>query len=73
MHSSNKNPFSERSWLSCIGESSEILSMTYVVLKGHLYDTIDCVRAAVTTEPGKIYKKESSFLWVFFLLYPYIP
>lgn len=33
MHSSNRNPFSERSWLSCFGESSEILSMTYVVLK----------------------------------------
>lgn len=46
MHSSNRNPFSERSWLSCFGESSEILSMTYVVSK---YISIDCVRAAVAT------------------------
>ena len=30
MHSSNRNQFSERSWLSCFGGSSEILSMTYV-------------------------------------------
>ncbi|KAK8946570.1 hypothetical protein KSP39_PZI006809 [Platanthera zijinensis] len=62
MHSSNRNPFSERSWLSCLGESSEILLMTYVVLKGYLYDPIDCVRAAVATEPGKVYRKDSSFL-----------
>ncbi|KAK8926451.1 hypothetical protein KSP39_PZI018896 [Platanthera zijinensis] len=60
MHSSNRNPFSERSWLSCFGESSEILSMTYVVLKGYLYDPIDCVRAAVATEPGKVYRKDIS-------------
>ncbi|KAK8940501.1 hypothetical protein KSP39_PZI010589 [Platanthera zijinensis] len=31
--------------------------MTYVVLKGYLYDPIDCVRAAVATEPVKVYKK----------------
>ncbi|KAK8916190.1 hypothetical protein KSP39_PZI022396 [Platanthera zijinensis] len=36
--------------------------MTYVVLKGYLYDPIDCVRAAVATEPGKVYRKDSSFL-----------
>jgi len=34
--------------------------MTYVVLKGYLYDPIDCVRHAVATEPGKVYRKESS-------------
>lgn len=62
MHFSNRNPFSERSWLSCFGESSEILSMTYVVLKGYLYDPIDCVRPAVATESGKVYRKDSSFL-----------
>ena len=32
--------------------------MTYVVLKGYLYDPIDC---AVATEPGKVYRKDSSF------------
>lgn len=68
MHSSNRNPFSERSWLSCFGESSEILSMTYVVLKGYLYDPIDCVRAAVATEPGKVYRKDSSFLLCIIIL-----
>ena len=62
MHSSNRNQFSERSWLSCFGESSKILSMTYVVLKGYLYDPIDCVRPAVATEPGEVYRKDSSFL-----------
>lgn len=36
--------------------------MTYVVLKGYLYDPIDCVRPAVATEPGKVYRKDSSFL-----------
>ncbi len=40
---------------------SEILSMTYVVLKGYLYDPIDCVKPAVATERGKVYRKDSSF------------
>ena len=34
---------------------SEILSTTYVVLKGYLYDPIDCVKPAVAMEPGKVY------------------
>lgn len=72
MHSSNRNPFSERSCLSCFGGSSEILSMTYVVLKGYLYDLIDCVRPAVATEPGKVYRKDSSFLFSQYFLYIYI-
>lgn len=42
---------------------SEIFSMTYVVLKGFLYDSIDCVKHAVATEPGKVYRKDSSFLF----------
>lgn len=29
--------------------------MTYVVLKGYLYDPIDCVKPAVAMEPGKVY------------------
>ena len=36
--------------------------MTYVVLKGYLYDPIDCVRPAVAMEPGKVYRKDSFFL-----------
>lgn len=40
--------------------------MTYVVLKGYLY--IDCVRAAVATEPGKVYRKDSSFLLCIIIL-----
>ena len=64
MHSSNRNPFSERSWLSCFGGSSEILSMTYVVLKGYLYDPIDCVRPAVATEPGKYTEKTVLFYYI---------
>lgn len=36
--------------------------MTYVVLKGYLYDPIDCVRPAVAAESGKVYRKDSSFL-----------
>ncbi|KAL4387675.1 hypothetical protein GQ457_09G015890 [Hibiscus cannabinus] len=34
---------------------SEILSTTYVVLKGYLYDPIDWVKPAVATELGKSY------------------
>ena len=34
--------------------------MTYVVLKGYLYNPIDCVKPAVATEPGKVYRKDSS-------------
>jgi len=26
------------------------------------YDPIDCVKPAVATEPGKVYRKDSSFL-----------
>jgi hypothetical protein len=37
--------------------------MTYVVLKGYLYDPIDCVKPAVATEGGKVYRKESEFLF----------
>lgn len=39
--------------------------MTYVVLKGYLYDPIDCVRPAVAMEPGKAYRKDSSFLFYY--------
>lgn len=39
--------------------------MTYVVLKGYLYDPIDCVKRAVATEPGRVYRKDSSILLVF--------
>jgi hypothetical protein len=43
--------------------------MTYVVLKGYLYDPTDCVKPAVATEPGKVYRKDSVFLlYSFFLL-----
>jgi len=41
------------------------LSMTYVVLKGYLYDPIDCVKHAAATEPGKVYRKFFSILLVF--------
>ena len=44
--------------------------MTYVVLKGYLYDPIDRVKPAVAREPGKVYRKDSSFLlYSYFLLY----
>ncbi|KAK8950861.1 hypothetical protein KSP39_PZI004415 [Platanthera zijinensis] len=36
--------------------------MTYVVLRIYLYDPIDCIRVAVATKPGKVYKKDSSSL-----------
>ena len=46
------------------------------MLKGYLYDPIDCVKPAVATEPGKVYRKDSSFLSIilvfsilFFLFY----
>lgn len=40
--------------------------MTYVVLKGYLYDPIDCVKPAVATEPGKVYRKDGSISILFF-------
>ena len=36
--------------------------------KGYLYDPIDCVRHAVATEPGKVYRKDSSFQFFSILL-----
>lgn len=30
------------------------------LLKGYLYNPIDCVKPAVATEPGKVYRKDSS-------------
>lgn len=44
----NRNLFSNG--LSCVGESSDILLMTYVVLKGYLYYPIDCIRPTVAIE-----------------------
>ena len=38
--------------------------MTYVVLKGYLYDPIDCVRPAVATEPGKYTEKTVLFYYI---------
>jgi len=70
MHSSNRNPFSERSWLSCFGESSEILSMTYVVLKECLYDPIDCVcKARGSNRTGESIQKRQFFSIILLLLY----
>jgi hypothetical protein len=42
----------------------------FVVLKGYLYDPIDCVKRAVATEPGGVYRTDSSIsiLLVFFLV-----
>ena len=37
--------------------------MTYVVLKRYLYDPIDCVKPVIATELGKVYRKDSSFLF----------
>jgi hypothetical protein len=37
------------------------------VLKGYLYDPIDCVKHAVATEPGKVYRKDSSFLLFYYI------
>lgn len=38
--------------------------MTYVVLKGYLSNPmIDCVKTAGATEPGKVYRKDSPFLF----------
>lgn len=38
--------------------------MTYVVLKGYLYDPIDCVKPAVATEPGKYTEKTVLFYYI---------
>ena len=35
--------------------------MTYVVLKGYLYDPIDCIRPAVAIERGKYTEKTVLF------------
>ena len=42
--------------------------MTYVVLKGYLYNPIDCVKPAVAAEPGKVYRKDSSFLLLLYYI-----
>ena len=38
--------------------------MTYVMLKGYRYDPIDCVKSAVAMELEKVYRKDSSFLFI---------
>jgi hypothetical protein len=38
--------------------------MTYVVLKGYLYDPIDCVKPAVAREPGKYTEKTVLFYYI---------
>jgi hypothetical protein len=43
--------------------------MTYVVLKGYLYNTIGCVKPAVAAEPGKVYRKDSSFYYIIYSIY----
>ncbi|KAL4269813.1 hypothetical protein AHAS_AhasUnG0147200 [Arachis hypogaea] len=44
--------------------------MTYVVLKGYLHDPIDCVKRAVATEPGRIYRKDGSISILLVFYYP---
>ncbi|XAR52211.1 hypothetical protein NMG60_11020157 [Bertholletia excelsa] len=34
---------------------------------GYLYNLIDCVKSTIATEPRKVYRKNSSFLLVFFI------
>jgi hypothetical protein len=38
------------------------------MLKGYLSNPIDCVKPAVATEPGKVYRKDSSFLFYYIRL-----
>ena len=38
--------------------------MTYVVLKGYLYDPIDCIRPAVAIERGKYTEKTVLFYYI---------
>lgn len=60
MHPSNRNPFFWKIPAFVLWWVFETLSMTYVVLKGYLHDPIDCVKRAVATEPGRVYRKDSS-------------
>jgi len=49
---------------------SEILSMTYVVVKGYLKErdySIDCLKPEVATEPGKVYRNHG-YISIFYLL-----
>jgi hypothetical protein len=44
--------------------------MTYVILKGYLYDPIDCVKhAAVATERKRVYRKDSSIFILILLVF----
>lgn len=48
-------------------------SFRWPMLCWNLYDPIDCVRAAVATEPGKVYRKDSSFLlYLFYYVFYYV-
>lgn len=67
MHSSNRNPFSERSWLSCFGGSPRSFRWPMLCWRDIYmirYDPIDCVKHAVATEPRKVYRKFFSILLV---------
>ena len=39
------------------------------MLKGYLSHPIDCVKPAVATEPGKVYRKDSSFLFYYISIF----
>ena len=43
--------------------------MTYVVLKGYLYDPIDCIRPAVAIERGKYTEKTVLFYYISIFYY----
>ena len=51
----NRNLFFN--WFLCFGELFEIFLMIYVVLKGYLYDSFDCIRFLVVIEWGKYIEK----------------
>jgi hypothetical protein len=42
------------------------------LLKGYLYNPIGCVKPAVATEPGKVYRKDISILLVFSIRFVFV-
>ena len=65
MHSLNRNSFLKDL------DSRALVSLqdpfNDVVLTGYLYDPIDCIKPMVTMKPGKVYRKDNSFLSIILL------
>ena len=71
MHHLNRNPYFEKSQLFMRWWVFEILSMTYVVFGGFLYDSINCVNSAVAMKVDIVILKRQFYFYSISIFYQY--